>query len=69
MRRPPTDEQLARLDADFADVCLSGSIERTEPLPAEVAGNDQLDLARIVLRFDSSKAGRLRELIDRLNDA
>ncbi|HEX6985595.1 MAG TPA: TIGR00730 family Rossman fold protein, partial [Planctomycetaceae bacterium] len=67
MRHAPTDDELAAIAEEFADLCVKGGIERTEPLPAEVAGNDHLDLARIVLYHDSSKAGRLRALIDRLN--
>jgi uncharacterized protein (TIGR00730 family) len=67
MRQTPTDDELAELNAEFADATLSGAIERSEPLPAEVTGNDRVELPRLVLRFDSSKAGRLRQLLDRLN--
>jgi len=67
LRSAPTDDELASLNQQFADVCVSGSIERTEALPAEVAGADRVELPRVVLRFDSSKAGRLRALLDALN--
>ncbi len=67
LRSGPTDEELAELNTTFADMCVSGSIERTEALPAEVAGGDRVDLPRLVLRFDSSRAGRLRALLDALN--
>ena len=67
MRQAPTDGELAELNAEFADANVSGAIERSEPLPAEVSGNDRVELPRLVLRFDSSKAGRLRALLDRLN--
>jgi uncharacterized protein (TIGR00730 family) len=67
MRNAPTDEELAAINVEFADTCVSGSIERTEALPAEVAGNDRVELPRLVLQFDSSRAGRLRALLDRLN--
>jgi uncharacterized protein (TIGR00730 family) len=67
LRHAPSDEELAAIGADFADLCLTGGIERSGPLPAEVAGDDQVALPRLVLRFDSSKAARLRELIDVLN--
>jgi len=67
LRTAPTDAELAGLNVEFADVCLSGSIERSGALPAEVSGHDQVDLPRVVLHYDSSKAGRLRSLLDRLN--
>ena len=62
----PDDEALERLSAAFSDV-LAGSIERTDPLPVEVADDDELDKHRIVMRFDRMSYGRLRELIDELN--
>ena len=67
LRHGPTDEELAQLVTEFADVAKSGSLERTEPLAEEVAGDDHLDLARLVVRYDTSRAGRLRSLLDRLN--
>ena len=67
LRSAPTDDELVALNEQFPDVCVSGAIERTEALPAEVAGGDRVELPRLVLRFDSSRAGRLRSLLDALN--
>ena len=67
LRSAPTGRELAELGEEFADICVDGTIEATEPLPAEVADGDNLDLPRIVLRFDRISLGRLRSLIDRLN--
>jgi uncharacterized protein (TIGR00730 family) len=67
LRHAPTPEELDALNDDFADLLLSGRIELTEPLPVEVAGDDQLDLPRIALHADNHLAGRLRALIDALN--
>lgn len=67
LRHGPTDEELEGLNGEFADLCRSGAIARTEPLPAEVSGDDRVELPRLVLRFDSAKSARLRLLIDRLN--
>ena len=36
--------------------------------PAEVADRDELELPRLVMRYDARRAGRLRGLIDALND-
>ena len=67
MRAAPTAEELARLDADFADIRTSGHIEATAALPPEVADDDVVDLPRIVLHFDRLAHGRLRAFIDALN--
>jgi uncharacterized protein (TIGR00730 family) len=66
VQHAPDDEALARLSRDFADVA-DGAIERTDPLPVEIADDDELDKQRIVLRFDRASYGRLRDLIDELN--
>jgi uncharacterized protein (TIGR00730 family) len=68
LRHAPTDEEVAQLDAQFADLLVDGHIERSDPLPAEVADRDHLDLPRLVMRFDARRAARLRSLIDALND-
>ncbi len=67
LRSAPTDDEIARLDREFADIVVRGSIERTDPLPPEVSGGDHLDLARITFRFDRMHHGRLRSLIDAIN--
>jgi len=67
LRRQPTEEELDELNAGFADICRAGRIKPTDPLSAEVAEADQLDLPRLALRFDRIQHGRLRELIDALN--
>ncbi len=68
VRSAPTDDEVADLDQRFSDLLLDGHIERTDPLPPEVADRDHLDLARLVMRYDPRDAGRLRTLIDALND-
>jgi uncharacterized protein (TIGR00730 family) len=67
LRAEPTDHEIAALNDEFHDIVVRGGIERTGPLPPEVAGHDHVDLARIVFRFDRMHHGRLRMLIDRLN--
>jgi len=68
LEAPPTDDELDDLNQRFADVYVSGRIERSRPLPAEVATDDRLDKPRVVLAFDIFKQARLRALIDALND-
>jgi uncharacterized protein (TIGR00730 family) len=67
LKKAPTDEELARLNVDFADCCSKRGIWRTEPLPPERADRDNLSLPRIALELDLRYQGRLRQLIDALN--
>src|SRR5918999_1670354 len=67
LRAAPSDDEVAELNRAFADLVADGRIERTVPLPPEVSGEDNLDLPRLVLRFDPRRYGRLRMLIDTLN--
>ena len=67
LKGEPTDDEVARLSDEFADICVEGGIAKTPPLPAEVSTRDQLDLHRIAFRFDLMHHGRLRQLIDDLN--
>jgi uncharacterized protein (TIGR00730 family) len=67
LRASPTDAQLFELNRRFADICRSGAIERSGPLPPEEAEGDHLELFRLVLRFDAGHHGRFRQLIDALN--
>ena len=64
----PDETQLEELNEEFADIVASGRIEKTEPAPAEVEDNDALEYERVSLVFDRRSFGRLRQLVDRLND-
>jgi uncharacterized protein (TIGR00730 family) len=66
MRRAPDAAALAALNRDFADLVTGGRIEASGALPEEAG--EAAHLPRVVLRLDRRKVGRLRRLIDRLND-
>ncbi|MBL3686339.1 TIGR00730 family Rossman fold protein [Leucobacter zeae] len=68
VRAEPTDAEIADLNTRFSGLCASGAIERTEPLPEEVAGGDRLDLPRIVFTPRRQAVGDLYRLIGALND-
>lgn len=68
LRQAPNDEELEKLNEDFADIVADGRIEKVEPTPAEVSDADALDYDRIAFVFDQRQFGRLRQLVDRLND-
>lgn len=67
LAKAPDTTTLERLNADFADIIVSGQIDRVGPSPAEIADQDALDCERLALSFDRRSFGRLRILIDRLN--
>ena len=68
LRYAPTDEQLEDLNQRFADLCVRGRIERSEPLSVELREQDALDLARIRFTFARHGFAQLRGLIDALNE-
>ena len=57
----------SRSQSDFADIVVSGSIERVKASPSEVDDDDVIDLPRIAFQFDRMSYARLRLLIDQLN--
>ena len=68
LRKGPDDSELAALNEQFADIVVEGEIERAEPNQAEIEDQDALNMERITFYFDRRQFGRLRHLIDRLND-
>ena len=62
-----SDDELARLNRDFADLLVEGDIRQTAgALPAE--GGEFPDLPRLVFRYHKKNAARLRQMIDAIND-
>jgi uncharacterized protein (TIGR00730 family) len=61
------DDVLARLNDEFADIVVSGTIDRVGPSESERASDDHLDLPRLALRFDRRSQARLRVMIDVIN--
>ena len=69
LKREPSDDELATLTSEFADIIEAGAIERIEATDSEVADNDHLELHRIAFRFNRHGYARLRMMIDALNSA
>ena len=67
LRKDPTDEQLAQLNEQFADIVASGHIERTDAAPVEVADGDALSMHRIRFRFINNEYARLHAMIRAIN--
>jgi hypothetical protein len=60
---------LDALSADFADVLRGKPVVRREPYEEEHDEPATLALPRLVLHFDMKRYGRLRQLINRLNQS
>jgi len=69
LRTAPGPERLAELNATFSDLLLDGEMEVIDVTPSERADGDHLLQERIAFRFNRRHAGRLRQLINALNDA
>ena len=68
LRTPPDDALVERLNDEFSDLLASGRIDPIGATPPEVADDDHIELPRLRLHFDRRSLGRLRKLIDILND-
>ncbi|MFN2613809.1 MAG: TIGR00730 family Rossman fold protein [Actinomycetota bacterium] len=64
---PLDDGDIATLNQEFADFLVE-PIERVGPSVQEVRDNDVPELPRIKLLFDRARTGRLRALINRINE-
>lgn len=67
LQRLPPRGELDRLAVAFSDILRVPEIKPTEPSVQEIAESDFLELQRVVLPFNQSSSGRLRQLIDALN--
>jgi len=68
MNSPISEELRSKLNTQFADILIGGSIEqRPEPLPEEQGL--LAEKSRLVMNFDRRSTGRLRVLINQINDA
>ena len=63
-----SDSLLERLNTEFADLLISGQIERTTAHKQESDELESLNLPRLALDFDRKKIGRLRQLVDVVNN-
>ena len=64
----PNEAQLLALNEEFADLLVDGEITVIPATESEIGDADAVDAARVALHFDRRSFGRLRRLIDALND-
>ncbi len=60
------DEDVDRLNDEFADILVKGRIEKSKAFPQE-AGDETFDLPRLALYFNQRDFGRLYQLIAAIN--
>jgi hypothetical protein len=67
LQHPLTAERLEQIRTEFADIVTKGTFEQTTALPAEANDVHLANLSRLRFRFDRRQLGRLRQMIDRIN--
>ncbi len=67
LQLPLAEETVAEINRRFADILIKGEFTLGGPLPEERDEPDLADLPRLVFRFNRRNYGRLRQLIDRIN--
>jgi len=67
LHRPPDEELLDRINADFSDILLEGTFTVGGRLPEEKDEPELAEMPRLIFHFNRRSYGRLRQLIDRLN--
>jgi len=65
-RRIPV-KLLTQINRSFADILRTGAIIQGNALPAEADEPEIAHLPRLIMDFDRTKFGRLRQMIDVLN--
>jgi len=69
LHSPVEIREAGKLKEKFADILVpGGDIQPSGPLPEEANEPDLQHLSRLVIDFDRMSLGRLRKLIDTLND-
>ena len=65
---PPAPALLQGLNRDFRDILTEGEIRGTEPLAEESDDPETLSLYRLLVPFNRKDFGRLRQMIDVINE-
>ncbi|HXR03761.1 MAG TPA: LOG family protein [Verrucomicrobiae bacterium] len=68
LKTAPPASAIPRLNKNFADIINGTPIKVIKPTAEEVEDNDNLDKARVAFGFNRRDYGRLRQLVDALNE-
>ena len=68
LQQPPAEALVAKLNGAFQDILTGGKIRKTEALPEESDDPDTLAYPRLLVPFNRRDFGRLRQMIDTINE-
>jgi hypothetical protein len=68
IHREPSDPFLERLNDEFSDIVETGRIKKTTVHRLEADDEHLAHLPRLAFHFDRKSIGRLRQMIDLIND-
>ncbi len=68
VKHAPSEFALQAMNEDFADIIVGEKITPCEPFPEEREDDQYLAMPRICFDFDRRHYGRLRQLVDVLNN-
>jgi uncharacterized protein (TIGR00730 family) len=69
LKRTPSEAAIEGLNEDFSDILeAQGQIRIVQPFKEEIDDQDELSLARVAFKFNRRNYGRLKQLIDTLNN-
>ncbi len=69
LQRKLSDAMMERIRTEFADILVAGTFEQTEALPEEANDTHIAHLPRLRFHFDRKNLGRLRQMIDVINQS
>jgi uncharacterized protein (TIGR00730 family) len=69
LQRKLSEAILERIRTEFADILVAGTFEQTEALPEEANDTHIAHLPRLRFHFDRKNLGRLRQMIDVINQS
>ncbi len=68
LNEPLTEEKLDRVNSEFADILTEGRFTQGKALSGERDEPELAGLPRLIFRFNRQNFGRLRQLVNALND-
>ena len=68
LKNAPSASAIQAMNEDFEDILMGGKVEAIQPTADEVDAGEHLELPRISFTFDRRQYGRLRKMVDVLNN-
>jgi uncharacterized protein (TIGR00730 family) len=68
LHKEPSDQFVERLNDEFGDIVVAGKIEKSQVHKLEADDEHLAELPRLSFEFDRKNIGRLRQMVDLIND-